>query len=157
MGNQALMYKEKFAKVIKEVEIHLQRINEAFDELVKKYNFPVNDSDFDKILTNKIDLAFADQIIYRFSKAQDTTGAKLFKSYLLLQGENVDKPFLDILDRFEKMKIINIDEWFLLREIRNEIAHEYDDDTEIARSVLNSIYKHKIKLEQLINDMKSFN
>ena len=157
MGNQTLIYKEKFLKTLKEVEIHLKRIDEAFFELSKKYNFPISDGDFEKILSNKIDLAFADQIIYRFSKAQDTIGAKLFKSYLLLQGENVDKPFLDILDRFEKMKIINIDEWFLLREIRNEIAHEYEDDTEIVRSVLNSIYKHKNKLQSLVNEIKNIN
>jgi len=62
-------------------------------------------------------------------------GAKLFKSFLLYQGENVDKPFLDIL---------NVDEWFELIDIRNEIAHDYGESTNIAISVLN--YKILIKL-----------
>ncbi len=41
--------------------------------------------------------AFCDQVVYRFSKLQDIMGAKLFKSFLLFQGENINKPFLDIL------------------------------------------------------------
>jgi len=44
-------------------------------------------------------LAYSDQSIYRFSKLQDCMGAKLFKSVLLYQGENVNKPFLDILNQ----------------------------------------------------------
>ena len=54
-------------------------------------------------------LAYCDQIIYRFSKLQDTMGAKLFKALLLYQGENIDKPFLDLLNRLEKMKNINME------------------------------------------------
>jgi uncharacterized protein with HEPN domain len=149
-----MIYKKKLEKIIEEINIHLNRIDEAFDELNKKYSFPLNDKDFENLIKNRVDLAFADQIIYRFSKAQDTTGAKFFKTFLLYQGENVDKPFLDILDRFEKMEIVNIDEWFLLREIRNEITHEYEDNEELAKNILNAIYKHKNQLKKIINTVK---
>ena len=44
---------------------------------------PIAQKQFAELLTNRIELAFADQIIYRFSKAQDTIGAKLFKAFLL--------------------------------------------------------------------------
>ena len=154
MGNQTLIYKEKLNKIINEIEIHLKRINEAFEELETKHKFPLNSGEFEEILINKVSLAFADQIIYRFSKAQDSIGAKLFKTYLLYQGENVDKPFLDILDRFEKMKILNIDKWFLLREIRNEIANEYEDEDEKAMEILNSIYKYKSELNDILEEIK---
>ena len=87
MGNQTLIYKEKLLKIIKEIEIHLKRIDEAFIELENRHKFPLNYGEFEEILLNKVSLAFADQIIYRFSKAQDSIGAKLFKNYLLYQGE----------------------------------------------------------------------
>jgi len=67
---------------------------------------------------DNVALAFADQIIYRFSKAQDSMGAKLFKAFMFFQDENVDKPFMDILNSLEKLEILEVDEWFELREIR---------------------------------------
>ena len=154
MGNQTLIYKEKLLKIIDEIEVHIKRINEAFEELEIKHKFPLDIGEFEEILMNKVSLAFADQIIYRFSKAQDSMGAKLFKTYLLYQGENVDKPFLDILDRFEKMQILNIDKWFVLREIRNEIAHEYDNEDEKVMNILNSIYEYRSGLESILKEIK---
>ena len=50
--------------------------------------------------------------------------------------------------------MVNIDEWFLLREIRNEITHEYEDNEELAKNILNAIYKHKNQLKKIINTVK---
>jgi len=143
MGSQTLIYKEKFLKALDESQKHLNRMEKAFENLQKSYPFPIDEHSFHTLLANDTHLAFADQIIYRFSKAQDSIGAKLFKAYLAYQGENTDKPFLDILSSLEKIKILNIDDWFELREIRNEIAHDYDDNEEKGREIINSIYKHK--------------
>ncbi len=158
MGSQVVIYKEKFRKNLNESKIHLQRINEAFEELSIHYAFPITREDFLNILTSRYDLAFADQIIYRFSKTQDSMGAKLFKSFIQYQGENIDRPFLDILTSLEKLKILNVDKWFELREIRNEIAHDYEENELLAQTILNSIYRYKdelnailIMLEQKIN------
>ena len=150
MRDNTLIYELKFQKALKESQTHISRINEAFEELTKSYEFPIDKENFEKLIKNKVDLAFADQIIYRFSKAQDTMGAKLFKTYMLSQGENVDRPFLDILNSLEKLNILNVDEWFELREIRNEIAHDYEDNEELALNIINSIYNHKIELEKII-------
>ena len=81
-------------------------------------------------------------------------GAKLFKSLLLYQGENTNKPFLDILSQLEKMEIISVDEWFEIRDLRNEIAHDYDDNDTVALNILNMIY-HLIN--ELNNIMISIN
>ncbi|MCD6172191.1 MAG: hypothetical protein J7J96_00190 [Sulfurimonas sp.] len=151
MGDSTLVYKKKFEKVFLESQTHLKRINEAFIELQNAYTFPIDITDFEKLLENKIELAFADQIIYRFSKAQDSMGGKLFKAYMLYQGTNVDKPFLDILNSLEKLNILDVDEWFELREIRNEIAHDYEDNTKLAVDILNSIFKHKKELENILS------
>ena len=151
MGSTTLVYKKKFEKAFDESQIHLKRVDEAFKELQQKHTFPITTKDFEKLLENKVELAFADQIIYRFSKAQDSMGAKLFKAYMLAQGSNVDRPFLDILNSLEKLDILEVDEWFELREIRNEIAHDYEDNHNLSVNILNAIFKHKKELNNILN------
>jgi hypothetical protein len=150
-----LIYKEKLNQTLAEAHSHLIRIDEAFEELTKKYSFPIAQDTFCVLLNSRIDLAFADQIIYRFSKAQDTIGAKLFKAFMLYQGENVDKPFRDILNALEKLHILDVDGWFFLREIRNEIAHDYEDNHNKARNIVNSIYQHRGELKNILEEIKA--
>jgi uncharacterized protein with HEPN domain len=155
MGSADLIYLEKLKKTLQEAEIHLARINDAIEELLKSYAFPINQDDFKNLLNSRVDLAFADQMIYRFSKAQDTIGAKLFKAFMLYQGENVDKPFRDILNNLEKLNIVDVEEWFILREIRNEIAHDYENNQEQARLILNNIYQHRDTLKQILTELQN--
>ena len=81
-------------------------------------------------------------------------GAKLFKALLLSQGENTDKPFLDILNQLEKMNIVNVEEWFEIRDLRNEIAHDYDAKESIAIEIINSIYELKSELKEILDSIK---
>lgn len=145
----------RLEKVISEVTTHIKRIDDAFEELTQTYTFPLDTVSFQVIVENHISLAFVDQIIYRFSKAQDTIGAKLFKTFLESQGENTDRPFLDILNSLEKISIVQTDLWFELREIRNEIAHEYDDTITHGLEVINAIYSHKRALHDIIRAIQS--
>ena len=150
MGSKALVYKQKVHENLKESNKHLKRLNDAFNELQKSYNFPLNSQNYKKILNDLQSLAFSDQIIYRFSKLQDCMGAKLFKSILLFQGENIDKPFLDILNQLEKMEIISVDEWFEIRDLRNEIAHDYEENDNVALNIINMIFNLKSELENVL-------
>jgi len=72
-------------------------------------------------------IGFLDQYIFRFSKLQDTIGARLFPQTLEALAEPVaDKAFIDILNRLEKLGILDSAfSWVQLRKIRNDIAHEY--------------------------------
>ena len=78
-------------------------------------------------------------------------GAKLFKSVPLYEGENINKPFLDVLNQLEAIDIINVDEWFEIRDLRNEIAHDYEDNDETAINILNTIYRLKGDLEETLS------
>ncbi len=78
-------------------------------------------------------------------------GAKLFKALLLYQGENIDKPFLDLLNRLEQMEIINVDEWFEIRDLRNDISHEYEENEHVAVEILNTIYRLKDELKAVLD------
>ena len=139
MGDPALIYRKKFESALHEAETHLRRIDTACAMLNGMYEFPLSRKGFHELLRNDGHLAFADQMIFRFSKAQDCIGAKLFKSFLLAQGENVDRPFLDILNGLEMISMLSVDAWFELREIRNEIAHDYEDDEAAGINILNGI------------------
>lgn len=80
---------------------------------------------------SEIDTSFIDQLIYRFSKLQDTLGEKIFPSILILAHEDVKKKtFIDILNRLEELEVVTKNEWLKLRELRNEIAHEYSFNIE---------------------------
>ena len=155
MGNKTLVYKEKVQANLKESNKHLQRLNDAYTILLQTYTMPLDKKEYKKILNSTQDLAYSDQIIYRFSKLQDCMGAKLFKSLLLYQGENVDKPFLDILNQLEKMEILDVDEWFEIRDLRNDISHDYDDNEQIAMEILNMIYKLKDDLAGVLKKIEA--
>lgn len=151
MGNKALVYKQKVHDNLNESYKHLLRLENAFESLKKNYPLPISMNDFKIILESVEHLAYSDQIIYRFSKLQDCMGAKLFKSVLLYEGENVNKPFLDILNQLEATGIINVDEWFEIRDLRNEISHDYEDNDDIAINILNTIYKLKLDLKETLD------
>ena len=151
MGNKTLIYKTKVTDNINESLKHLQRLNNAFDELKKQYTLPINTKSYKSIINSTQDLAYSDQIIYRFSKLQDIMGAKLFKALLLYQGENIDRPFLDILNSLEKMNIIDVEEWFEIRDLRNDIAH---DNEYMAIEIINNIYELKQELEKIIYNIQ---
>ncbi|MCL6102372.1 MAG: hypothetical protein M1292_07765 [Bacteroidetes bacterium] len=72
-------------------------------------------------------IGFLDQYIFRFSKLQDTMGSRLFPLTLETLAEPVsDLAFIDILNRLEKLEIIDsAHSWVQLRKIRNDIVHEY--------------------------------
>ena len=65
-------------------------------------------------------------------------------------NENVDKPFLDILNSLEKLEILDVDEWFELREIRNEIADNYEENETTGRAIINSLYNSKNELQSIL-------
>lgn len=154
MGNKTVVYKKKLNDNLAEANKHLERLSNALGELKKYYQFPLNSDDYKQLIEEVQCLAFSDQIIYRFSKLQDCMGAKLFKSLLLYQGENVNKPFLDILNQLEKMNVIDVEEWFEIRDLRNEIAHDYEDKDEVAINLLNSIDKLKGELSRVLSDIQ---
>ena len=155
MGTPSLIYQEKLKIALQESQIHLNRMDIAFEELKKRYAFPIQIAQFLTLLENNIDVAFADQIIYRYSKAQDCMGAKLFKAFMQYQGENTDKPFRDILNLLEKWQLLEVEEWFVLREIRNEIAHDYENDYSKACQILNSIEQSRAELWKIFNEIQN--
>jgi hypothetical protein len=58
-----------------------------------------------------------------------------------LQEENPkSKPFIDILNRLGQLELLeDKNNWLVLRKIRNNIAHQYEDEPKKTSEALNEI------------------
>jgi len=142
--------KNTFQEKIYECNKHIEKMNDA-----KEYLKDIMPLSLEKyMLLDKIESSFIDQLNFRFSKLQDTMGESLFKSILIMSKEEVKKKtFLDILNRLEELEIINKNEWLKLREVRNEIAHEYSFNQEEVVDNINLIFTKSDDLINTYNDV----
>ncbi len=135
--------KNTFIEKLHECKQHKNRLVSA-KKYLKPY-MPLDKEQYAKL--NDIDMGFVDQMIFRFSKLQDTMGEKLFPSLLELMGEEIkSKPFIDRLNRIEELGILYKDEWMALRKDRNEIAHEYSFNQDEVINGINTIFNSSDKL-----------
>lgn len=120
-----------------ECDKHVEKLNDAKEYLLK--DMPLTLEEYLKI--DKIQSSFIDQLNFRFTKLQDTIGESILKGILIVSQEDVKKmTFLDILNRLEGLEIIDKNEWINLREVRNEIAHEYSFNQDEVVDSINLIY-----------------
>lgn len=74
--------------------------------------------------------------VSRFSRLQDTLGDKLIPQLLKALGE---KPaaVMDNLDTAERLEwISSADEWQAIRQLCNQMVHDYIEDLEVLRSAI---------------------
>ncbi len=126
---------------VKECERHILRLNYSYSKL--SHLLPLSAENVRNFTDEETTLI--DQYVYRFSKLHDTIGNKLFKAVLLNLDEEVyNKSVIDIFNRLEQLGyVIDYETWKQLREIRNEIAHNYEDYPEDLANSLNLILTYK--------------
>jgi uncharacterized protein with HEPN domain len=144
---------ESLNKKIYECDKHIERLSDAKDYL--KDIMPLT---IDRYLTiDKIRSSFIDQLNFRFTKLQDTIGESILKGLLIKSKEDVEKmTFLDILNRLEKLDILDKNKWLELREVRNEIAHEYSFNQDEVVDNINMIYDRSDELITIYNKIYKF-
>jgi hypothetical protein len=72
----------------------------------------------------------------RFGRLQDTVGDKLLPLLLAALGEKTGAA-IDNLDRAERLGLIHsTDEWISMRNLRNQMVHEYVEDPAVFTSAL---------------------
>ena len=147
------MNREKLVRLrldtsIQKCRLHLQRLHYAANQLadffpitVDKYNsFP------------EATIGHFDQLVFRFTKLQDEIGNTTFRLLLEFFEEDIaNKPFRDILNILERLQIIDLsDDWLIMREIRNDLAHEYPMMHDETIEKLNLLYTKLLPLEQIL-------
>ena len=148
---------ETIERLQREYEVcdkHILRIDEALRGL--KVDFPITLETYQRFDSDQI--RCIDQFIFRFSKLQDAIGAKIFRYTLEILEEDVTSlPMRDILNRLERFNIIpSADEWIYIRELRNEIAHDYPLYENEIVAILNELV---VKVEVVIdiyNKLKTY-
>jgi len=144
----------KLTETIKICDLHYQRMMFAFDS-VKKY-FPLTEAGLDQL--TPVELALFDQLIYRFSKLQDSMGARLFRQILeSLEEDTENIPFIDILRKMEKLNLIeSAKDWISLRQTRNAVSHEYPFYAEVQIEELNLLPATVEKLSAIWDKLKKY-
>lgn len=72
----------------------------------------------------------------RFGRLQDTVGDKLLPLLLTALGER-PAAVIDNLDRAERLGLIkSADHWMVMRNLRNQMVHEYVEDPVVLTSAL---------------------
>jgi len=95
--------------------------------------------------------------LFNYSKIQDKMGAKLFRRFLYVINEidNTDIPMIDILNILEKRDILRRDDWEYLREVRNNLAHEYPLDFNERMTNLKGAFNGFEILQQIYKNIKA--
>ena len=140
-------------QILEMCDIHLKRLKYARNNLDEIF---LLDEKTYKSLSNS-DITLIDQMVYRFTKLQDTMGSKLFPQTLKSLGEDYsDKPFLDILNRLEKLGLISDHkQWIMMSEVRNQLSHEYPSETEDIIDGLNSLFENVTTIGTIYLDLKT--
>ncbi len=133
--------KELFESIVKEIKIHRKRMQEAREHIV----------DFTK------DIAYVDQYIYRFSKYQDSMGKKLFRNFLELIDEYENSmSMIDMLNKLEKFDIVQKDRWQEIRDLRNEVAHNYEEDITTAKNFVKAIDLYLPYMDEIVEKIEDY-
>jgi hypothetical protein len=145
---------DKLTETLTICDLHYQRMMFAWDS-IKQY-FPLTETTYQQI--SPIELALFDQLIYRFSKLQDSMGARLFKQLLEVLEEDISGlPFIDILYKMEKLNLLDdAMVWIGLRQIRKTISHEYPFLKEVQIEELNLMPEEIVKLAAIWNRLKEY-
>lgn len=142
-----------FGEKIYECDKHVEKIITAKEYLGEV--FPLTEIVYSGF--NAVQSSFIDQLVFRFSKLQDSMGENIFPSILILSAEDVKrKTFIDILNRLEELELIDKTQWLLLRETRNDIAHEYSQNTVEVINSLNNVYFKSSETIEIYKRIKVF-
>jgi len=123
---------------IKENESHKEKIKNSVEKLKSK--IPLSFKVFENLSEDEI--TYLDQILFRFTKMQDSIGGRLLPSlYNYLEDSSTRIPFLDILHFMEKQSIIPSTEiWIFFRNLRNNLSQKYPESIDKTTENLNLFF-----------------
>ena len=90
----------------------------------------------------------------RFARTSDILTQKVFKSIFILLQENM-KTIIDVANFLEKLEIVDdADDLLNIREIRNQIAHEYVEPD--VKSLFMDVLHYVPQLKSIIKKVKAY-
>ncbi|WP_394170583.1 hypothetical protein [Saccharospirillum alexandrii] len=108
----------------------------------------------DKVRSMATDEAFAERVeayTSRFCRLQDTVGDRLLPSWLTALGEQ-PRAAIDNLDKAERLGVLeSADQWLMIRQLRNQMMHEYIEVPEILANALEAAHSYQPTLINCAN------
>jgi len=90
----------------------------------------------------------------RFARTSDILTQKVFKTLFILLQENT-RTIIDAANLLEKFEIVeNADDLLNIREIRNQIAHEYVESN--IRALFHDVLRYAHLLEKIIDNLINY-
>jgi len=138
----------KLKSAIDEEEKHFKRFFSACKKL--KTSFPFGE----KTLEDDDTVEHLDQMTWRFVKIQDSIGRRFIPYVVEYNFDTTDGlTFRDMLNKLEKLSIIDSQTWNQFRILRNDITHVYPDDDKLI-DTLNEIYAKQDDLYGMYKSLK---
>jgi len=126
--NKKEILKKRFDKLEKHY-IAIKQYKNLIDDLLQESNI------YDQFIFNNLKAekrAILDAYLKRFASIQDFLGGKIFSLLLEIAGINNNK-MSEVLSNIEKENIIDsLENWIELREVRNELEHDYPEELQEA-------------------------
>lgn len=140
--------KDRLLTSIQKCRTHLLRLQYAANQI--KRLFPLTSDKY--IALTDANIGNIDQLIFRFTKLQDELVNNTFRFLLEYLIEDIEgKPFRDILNILERLKIIDSSNtWLSLRELRNDLTHEYPMMIDETVDKLNHLFLQLPLLENIL-------
>jgi len=138
----------KLADTKKILQKRLNKLAKQYEAL-KDYKILIDQLLIEKDIYNQFifntlipqEKAILDAYLKRFSAVQDFLGAKIFVLLLEVAGIYSGK-MSEVLSYIEKEEIIdNLDDWIELREVRNELEHDYPEELQDLKFCIDSFGK----------------
>lgn len=139
------------AQILEESDLHLLALHEAMARIpapLTPDHFKVRDPDL---------VAARDQFAYRFSKLRDVMSIQLFRACAVeeLHEPFEERPFIDILNLLERYQVIpSVTRWQLIREMRNQVTHEYAMEVEELIAAITQAFAMVDEMQQIVRKMK---
>lgn len=145
---------DKLKESVKLCDVHHERMFYAYGKV--RHKFPLTETSYERL--SKDELSYLDQLIFRFSKLQDSMGRRIFPDLLEALGEDIyDKPFIDKLNLLERLELLDDHKsWLSLRETRNLVTHEYPIEPAEIIEGLNDLAHGVETLSGIWENLKSY-
>ena len=155
--NQTELIEHKLKPALAECALHRQRLHQAWVEAAAFACMQHNTTP-EKSMPDEAEVRVLDQLVFRFGKLQDALGNRVLPTVLKITGDwRDDETFVDKLDRAEKLRLLpGAEEWQVLRELRNQSAHEYPEQPQVWMQNLQRLHRAVPALERGLDSVMAF-
>lgn len=145
-------FQEKRKLVLQQLEESCCLLDRALETL--RYSFSKCNSIKEKAVYSLKDQESFEALTSRFARTSDILTQKVLKTLFILIQEN-PKTFLDAANLLEKIEIIeNADDILNIRELRNQIAHEYVIDD--LQTLFSDVLRFAPELERVAKNVNGY-